>query len=138
MSKTGDVELYEQAVSLLRPGEDTLEGIVVHTELAQHEEQAMNKLMREVGETVAEHLTDGEVYIYAGDDDERFGAGQFHGRRLADDAVVWECQQLLREGTFDLVFYWEQSGEQGAIVDSLEDLENEVVAITEDGYIARQ
>ena len=136
MAENGDADLYEQAVSLLRPGDEALEGIVVHTDLAQPQEQAMNKLMRRVGDELAAHLIDGETYIYAGEDDDRFGAGQFHGRRLEDDSFVWECQQLLRDGTFDLVFYWEESGEHGTIVEALGDLDHQVVAVTEDGYVS--
>ncbi|MFW6385092.1 MAG: DUF5778 family protein [Halodesulfurarchaeum sp.] len=134
MSEDGDVELYEQAVSLLRPGEDRLVGVVVHTDIPQYAESGMNKLMREIGNRIASTLEAGETYIYAGEDDSRFGAGQFHGRRLVDDEVVWECQQLLRDGTFDLVFYWKDSGGHDAVVASLDDLEHETVPITEDGY----
>lgn len=129
-----DVELYEQAVSLLEPGDSTLVGVVMHTGLARHAESAMNKLMRTAGDRIAAHLTEEDTYIYAGEDDDRFGVGQFHGRRLSDDGVVWECQQLVRDGTFDLVFYWEEAGEQAAIVADLDDLDADLVPITEDGY----
>jgi hypothetical protein len=133
--EAADVELYEQAVSLLRPGDRDLVGVVVHTDLPQTEEQAMNKLMKQVGEEISAHLVDGETYIYAGEDDDRFGAGQFHGRRLTDDEFVWECQQLLREGTFDLVFYWEAGDNHDAIVSDLQDLEQTVVPVTQDGFV---
>lgn len=135
MAGTGDPELYQQAVSLLGPGEAELVGIVVHTEYPRSEEPAMNGLMLEIGERIADVLDDGEMYVYAGEDDDRFGAGQFHGRRLEDDAVIWECQQLLREDTFDLVFYWERAGEQGQVVTAVEDLVEPVVPITEDGFV---
>ena len=131
-----DVELYEQAVSLLEPGESTLAGVVMHTGLGRHAESAMNKLMRAAGDRIAAHLTDEETYLYAGEDDDRFGVGQFHGRRLSDDGVVWECQQLVRDGTFDLVFYWEDEGEQDAIVADLDALDADLVPVTEDGYEA--
>ncbi len=135
MAESGDPELYQQAVSLLGPGESELVGIVVHTDYPRSEEPAMNGLMLEIGERIAETLETGEMYVYAGEDDERFGAGQFHGRRLEDDAVIWECQQLLRDDTFDLVFYWERAGEQGSIVTAVEDLVEPVVPITEDGFV---
>ena len=135
MAEAGDHELYQQAVSLLGPGESELVGIVVHTDYERSEEPAMNELMLSIGERIAEQLQDDEMYVYAGEDDERFGAGQFHGRRLGDDAVIWECQQLLREETFDLVFYWERTGEQDAIVSAVDGLGETVVPITEDGFV---
>ncbi|MBS3760352.1 DUF5778 family protein [Halodesulfurarchaeum sp.] len=135
MSEPGDHELYQQAVSLLVPGESELVGIVVHTDYVRSEEPAMNELMLEIGERIADVLQDGEMYVYAGEDDDRFGAGQFHGRELKDDAVIWECQQLLRAETFDLVFYWERAGKQGEIVTAVEDAAETVVPITEDGFV---
>ena len=94
----------------------------------------MNKLMREVGDRIAAHLVEGDTYVYAGDDDEQFSAGQFQGQRLVDDEVVWECQQLLRDGTFDLVFYWERTAEDEAVASTLRELEYDVVWITENDY----
>lgn len=135
MSEPGDHELYQQAVSLLGPGESELVGIVVHTDYARSEEPAMNELMLEIGELIAETRQDGEMYVYAGEDDDRFSAGQFQGRRLEDDAVSWECQQLLREHTFDLVFYWERTGAQGEIVTAVDAVADTVVPITEDGFV---
>jgi len=147
-----DDDLYAEAASLLAPGEATYRGVVLHTTMAQHAEQAMNKLMRAAGDRITEHVADAETYVYAGEDDERFGVGQFQGRRLADDEPIWECQQLLREGTFDLVFYWnadrvaaDSSGAEGAsdpeavhevIVADLADLDADVVPVTEDGAIS--
>lgn len=135
MAEAADTELYREAVSLLGPGEAELAGIVVHTDFDGTEEPAMNELMLSIGERIADHLQNGEMYVYAGEDDQRFGAGQFHGRRLDDDSVIWECQQLLREHTFDLVFYWERTGKQGAIVSAVNELVDVVVPITEDGFV---
>ncbi len=135
MPEQADVELYEQAVSLLEPGETPLVGVVVHTDIPQPEEQRMNKLMKTVGDHIASVLTDEETYIYSGDDDDRFAAAQFHGRRLSDDGFVWECQQLLRDGTFDLVFYWEAADNHDAVLEALADLDNQVVPVTEDGFV---
>jgi hypothetical protein len=134
MAATGDRELYEQAVSLLRPGEAELVGVVVHTDDDPSQESAMSERMLSVGETIAAELGEGEAYVYAGEADDRFGAGQFQGRRLADDAVVWECQQLLRSGTFDLVFYWEAAGRHDAVVEALAAENDGVVPVTEDGF----
>lgn len=135
MPEARDHELYQQAVSLLGPGEAELAGIVVHTDYDRTEEPAMNESMLSIGERIAEHLQDGEMYVYAGEADDRFGAGQFHGRRLEDDAVIWECQQLIRSETFDLVFYWEAAGEQDAIVSAVNEVAGPVVPITEDGFV---
>ena len=135
MSEDPDVDLYEQAVSLLRPGETELVGVVVHTDFTQAEEPAMNKRMKEVGDRIAAVLTDEDTYIYSGDDDQRFSPGQFHGRRLADDGFVWECQQLIRDGTFDLVFYWEAGENHDDVVEALEEIDSPVVPVTEDGFV---
>ncbi|AKH98320.1 hypothetical protein HLASF_1849 [Halanaeroarchaeum sulfurireducens] len=129
-----DDDLYAEAVALLEPGDITLQGVVVHTDFPQSEEPAMDDATRRIGEAIAEVVADEDAYIYAGDDDSRFAAGQFQGRRLSDDEFVWECQQLLRDGTFDLVFYWEATDEQDAVVDAIEDLGFDAVPVTEDGY----
>ncbi|MFB6110217.1 MAG: DUF5778 family protein [Halodesulfurarchaeum sp.] len=134
MSEPGDVELYNQAVSLLRPGEAELVGIVVHTGFDRTEEPEMSELMLAIGEEIATHVRGEEMYVYAGEADDRFGAGQFHGLGLEDDAFIWECQQLLREGTFDLVFYWERAGAQDAVVEAATAHADAVVPITEDGF----
>jgi len=135
MAESDDHELYQQAVSLLGPGETELVGVVVHTEYGRSQEAAMNELMLELGERIAAVLEEEEMYLYAGEDDDRFGAGQFHGRRLTDDAVIWECQQLIRDDTFDMVFYWEAEGRQDDVVDSLSKVTSPIVPITEDGFV---
>lgn len=135
MSEPGDVELYQQAVSLLTPGESELVGAVVHTAYERDQEPAMNELMLSIGEAIAAELQDGEMYVYAGEDDDRFGAGQFQGRQLGGDNVIWECQQLFRNGSFDLVFYWEAAGRQDAIISALAEIDEPVVPITEDGFV---
>ena len=129
-----DQDLYEEAVALLEPGDITLRGVVVHTDFPQTEEPAMDDATRRIGGAIADVVADEDAYIYAGDDDSRFGAGQFQGRRLSDDEFVWECQQLLRDGSFDLVFYWEATDDQDAVVDAIEDRGFTVVPVTEDGY----
>ena len=135
MSEPGDVELYHQAVSLLGPGDEELVGVVVHTDFDRTEEPQMSELMLSIGEEIAQRVQDGEMYVYAGEDDDRFGAGQFHGLRLGDDEFIWECQQLLREGTFDLVFYWERAGAHDAVVEAAGEHADSVVPITEDGFV---
>lgn len=133
MTETDD-ELYEEAVALLEPGDIALHGAVVHTDIPQSEEPAMNDATRRIGDAIASAVADDDVYVYAGEDDPQFGAGQFQGRRLRDDEFVWECQQLLRNGHFDLVFYWEATADHETVVDDIADLGYETVAVTEDGY----
>ncbi|MFB6133291.1 MAG: DUF5778 family protein [Halanaeroarchaeum sp.] len=129
-----DDELYEEAVALLEPGDVTLHGAVVHTDIPQSEEPAMNDATRRIGDAIAGAVSEDDVYVYAGEDDPRFGAGQFQGRRLTDDEFVWECQQLLRDGHFDLVFYWKATADHEAVVDAIADLGYETVAVTQNGY----
>ena len=134
MTDADHADLYEEAVSLLEPGDVTLHGAVVHTALPQSEEPAMDEATRQIGEAIAAHVADADTYVYAGEDDPRFSAGQFQGRRLADDEFVWECQQLLRDGEFDLVFYWKATDDHDAILDAIADRGYDAVAVTEDGY----
>lgn len=137
MTDFEDVELYRQAVELLEPGPTQLNGAVVHTPYDRSQEPAMNEHMLEVGERIADARGDGEVYVYAGENDDRFGAGQFHGRRLEDDEVSWECQQVFRKGSFDLVFYWEAVGAHETAVESIGEIAAAVVPITESGFLRR-
>jgi hypothetical protein len=107
---------------LLEPGDIELAGVIVHTDLTSDEELEMNQLTVDVNEIIAAHADKGEAYIYAGNDDPEFASNQFQGRSLEDEAFVWECQHLLREGTFDLVFYYEADADQEAIVSGIEAL----------------
>jgi len=68
---------------------------------------------------------EGRVVVHrAGNDDTNFSSNQFQGLTLDDEAFVWECQQLLRDGTFDLVFYYEANVDQEALADDLAELDN--------------
>jgi len=138
MTETVNADLYERAVDLLRPGDVTLHGAVLHTGLAGDEESLLHQLTLDAGDVVAEHagLDPAETYVYSGNDDERFGVNQHQGLMLADDAFVWECQQLMREGTYDVVLYWEAGDDPVSAVtaDLAARLECEVVGVTEDGW----
>ena len=79
----------------------------------------MHRTTVEVGDTIAAHAEAGDTYVFSGTDDPDFGLNQHQGLTLADDAFVWECQQLLREGTYDVVFYYEASADHEAILDDL-------------------
>lgn len=122
-----DEDLVERTKALLEPGDIELNGIIVHTELESDQESRLHQLTLDVGECIAERADAGETYVYSGNDDSQFGLNQHQGLTLAEDAFVWECQQLLRDGTFDVVFYYEATVDQAALV---ADIERENVRVT--------
>ena len=124
MSETLEEDLYQRTLALLEPGEIELLGAIVHTTLESQEDLEMQELTVEINDVIADHAEKGETYIYAGNDTDEFASNQFQGLTLDDDAFVWECQQLLREGTFDIVFYYEAGPDQDALADDLEALEH--------------
>ncbi|RLM57033.1 hypothetical protein DVK02_04330 [Halobellus sp. Atlit-31R] len=124
MSETLDDDLYQRTLQLLEPGEIELVGAIVHTDLAGQEDLEMHELTVEINDVLAAHAEKGETYIYAGNDTDEFASNQFQGLTLEDEAFVWECQQLLREGSFDLVFYYEAGPDQEALAGDLEGLEH--------------
>lgn len=113
------MDLVDQTSALLEPGEIDLVGIIVETGLSSDADVAMTEATIEVGETIATNVTDEPTYIYSGNDDTRFASNQHQGLTIEDDAFVWECQQLLVEGTFTLVFYFEAAADTQAIVETL-------------------
>ena len=122
-----DEELYEQAQALLEPGEIELNGLIVHTDLGTDEEAQLNRVTIEVGDLIADHAApDSETYVYSGTDDPEFGLNQHQGLTLDDEEFVWECQQLLRDSSFMVVFYYEADADQDAIIE----------AVTDAGYTA--
>jgi len=129
-----DEDLYRRAVELLRPGDISLEGAVVHTDYGPDEESMVHQATIEVGDVVAEHAGKGDTWVYSGNDDSRFGLNQHQGLTIADDEFVWECQQLLREGSFDVVLYWETTGDHEAVLADIRDAGYDTVGITEDGF----
>ncbi|MGM0590646.1 MAG: DUF5778 family protein [Halobacteriota archaeon] len=122
MSDVLDDDLYKRTKALLEPGDIELVGVIVHTDLTGQEDLEMHELTVEVNDIIAEHAGEGETYIYAGNDNPEFASNQFHGLRLEDDEFVWECQQLLRNGSFDIVFYYRAGADQAAIVEAVEAL----------------
>ncbi|XVH32163.1 DUF5778 family protein [Haloferacaceae archaeon DSL9] len=129
MSDVLDANLYERTKALLEPGEIELVGLIVHSGLSSQEDLEMHELTVDLNDIIAEHAGNGEAYIYAGNDDTDFASNQFQGRTLEDDEFVWECQQLLREGTFRLVFYYEATADQDAIVGDIEALGYDVTPV---------
>lgn len=124
MADVYDEDLYRRTKALIEPGEIDLIGLIVHTDLGGDEDLEMHELTVDLNEIIAEYAGKGESYIYAGNDTPEFASNQFQGLTLDDDAFVWECQQLLRSGAFDLVFYYEADIDQAAVVDAVETLEH--------------
>ncbi|RDI72341.1 DUF5778 family protein [Halopelagius longus] len=122
MTDAVDDDLYKRTMALLEPGDIELVGAIVHTDLDGQEDLEMQELTVDANEVIAAHAGKGETYIYAGNDDTDFASNQFQGLTLDDEEFVWECQQLLRNGTFDIVFYYEATADHDAIVDELEEL----------------
>ena len=124
-----DHDLYRRTKALLEPGEVELIGCIVHTDLAGDEDLEMQELVVEINEVIADHADVGETFIYAGNDDTAFSSNQFQGLTLDDESFVWESQHLLRDGSFDLVFYYEADADQEAIVADLAALGPDVTAV---------
>ena len=124
MSEILDDDLYRRTMTLLEPGEIELAGAVVHTTLAGEEDLEMHELTVDANDVIADHAGTGETYIYAGNDTGEFASNQFQGLTLDDEAFVWECQQLLRDGTFDVVFYYEADIDQESLVSDLAALDH--------------
>ena len=113
MSEILDADLRRRTWELLQPGEIALDGLVVHTAFDGSQETAMHQATVEIGDLIAEHAgyEPGETFVYSGTDDSEFASNQHQGLTLDDESFVWECQQLLRDGSFDLVFYFEADTE---------------------------
>jgi hypothetical protein len=119
MSETVDSDLYTRTKALLEPGDIELVGCIVHTTLGGQEDLEMHELTVAINDVIADHAGKGEAYIEAGNDDTNFSSNQFQGLTLDGEEFVWECQQLLRDGTFDLVFYYEAGVDQAALAEEL-------------------
>jgi len=118
MADAVDEDLRRRTEALLEPGEIDLNGAIVHTDIPGEDDLAMTDATLEVGELIAEHAGVEEWYVHSGNDDPEFSSNQHQGRAM-DDSFVWECQQLLRGGTFDIVFYYEATVGQNALLDAI-------------------
>jgi hypothetical protein len=119
MPATADDPLYDEMVRFLEPGEIDLIGIIIDTQFDRSEDLEVHELTVELNDIIAAHSGEGEAYIYAGNDSSSFASNQYQGRALTDDAFVWECQHLVRDGSFTLVFYYEADATQAAIIDAV-------------------
>ncbi len=126
-----DEDLYRRAQALLEPGEIELQGLVVHTDLDGGDDIEMMETTIAVGEAIAEGAGHDprDTYVYSGNDDPEFSSNQHQGLTIDGDEFVWECQQLLREGSFDLVFYYEADADQTAILAAAEETGHEVTDV---------
>ncbi|MFB6126572.1 MAG: DUF5778 family protein [Halolamina sp.] len=129
MSETLDEDLYERTKALLEPGDIELVGLIVHTDLASEDDLEMHELTVDLNGVIADHAGEGETFIYAGNDDAEFSSNQFQGLTVDDEAFVWECQQLLREGSFDLVFYFEADVDAEAVAEDVEAMGHDVSVV---------
>jgi len=126
-----DADLYQRTKALLEPGEIELAGLVVHTDIDGEDEPTLHESTIEIGDVIAEHEghDPADTYVYSGNDDSDFGVNQHQGKTIEGDEFVWECQQLLREGTYDVVFYYEADVDQASIVETVEDAGYEAVGV---------
>ena len=124
MSDAVDEELYRRTESLLEPGDIRLNGVIVRTDLTGEEEPTLHRATLDIGNLIAEAagVDPADTYVYSGNDDPEFGVNQHQGLTLDDEAFVWECQQLMRDGTYDVVFYYEADANQAAVVEGVEEL----------------
>ncbi|RBI61695.1 hypothetical protein DMJ13_13410 [halophilic archaeon] len=122
MDSVIDEDLYQRTKQLLEPGDIELNGAVVHTDLGSDEDVEMHQMTVDVGDVIARHAghEPTDTFVYSGTDDTDFASNQHQGLTLDDEEFVWECQQLLRDGTFDVVFYYEASADHEAILDDIE------------------
>ena len=124
MSDAIDEDLRQRTEALLEPGDIELNGVIVRTELTSAEEPTLHQATLDIGDVISEAtgLDPAATYVYSGNDDERFGVNQHQGLTLDGDEFIWECQQLMRDGTYDVVFYYEADADQTAIVEGVEEL----------------
>ena len=128
MAEILDDELRRRTWKLLQPGDIELDGLVLQTEFDGSQEPEMHQATVEVGELIAEYAgyEPTDTFVYSGTDDSDFSSNQHQGLTLDDESFIWECQQLLRDGSFDVVFYFEAGA----------DTEELLGAVREAGYDA--
>ena len=134
MSNVLDDELRRRTWELLQPGDIELDGLVIHTALDGSQEPEMHQATVEVGDLIAEYAgyEPAETFVYSGTDDSEFASNQHQGLTLDDESFVWECQQLLRDGSFDVVFYFEADAETEALLAAVREAGYEASAVRGD------
>ncbi|MFC7072015.1 DUF5778 family protein [Halovenus rubra] len=121
MEETLESDLVRRTWELLQPGDIDLDGLVVETSLANDQEPEMHQQTVKIGEIIADHAGHDprDTFVYSGTDDTEYASNQHQGLTLDDEKFVWECQQLLRDGSFDIVIYFEASIETEALLSTL-------------------
>ncbi|GAB3020063.1 DUF5778 family protein [Natronobiforma cellulositropha] len=134
MADVIDEDLYQRTKALLEPGEIELNGAIVHTEYGSDEDVQMMQATIDVGDVIATAAGHDprDCYVHSGNDDPSFSSNQHQGLTLESEEFVWECQQLLRNGTFDIVIYYEASADHEAILEGIADLGFEVSGVRGD------
>ncbi|WP_408957176.1 DUF5778 family protein [Natrinema sp. 74] len=131
MADAIDDDLYRRAKALLEPGEIDLNGAIVHTDYDGQEDVKMMQATIDIGDVIAEHSGHDpkDCYVYSGNDDTDFSSNQHQGLTLENEEFVWECQQLLREGSFDIVIYYRATADHEAILEDVRDLGHDVTGV---------
>ncbi|WP_256296950.1 DUF5778 family protein [Haloarchaeobius salinus] len=134
MSDTVDDDLVKRTKALLEPGDIDLNGVIVHTDYSGQEDLEMMQATLDAGDIIAEHAGHDpkDVYVHSGNDDPDFSSNQHQGLTIDGEEFVWECQQLLRQGSFDVVIYYEAAADHEAIVAGIEDLGYDVTGVRGD------
>ncbi len=132
--RDGDVNLQQRTWELLQPGEIELDGLVVHTEMDGSNETQMHQTTVEIGDLITEHAgyEVNDTFVYSGTDDPEFASNQHQGLTLDDESFVWECQQLLRDGSFEIVFYFEASTDTESLLSAVREAGYEATAVRGD------
>ncbi|WP_049921683.1 DUF5778 family protein [Halopiger djelfimassiliensis] len=131
MTDAIDEDLYQRTKALLEPGDIELNGAIVHTDYAGSEDVQMMQATIDIGDSIAERsgYEPNDCYVYSGNDDPDFSSNQHQGLTLEDEEFVWECQQLLRNGSFDIVIYYRASADHEAILEDIRELGYEVTGV---------
>jgi hypothetical protein len=118
-----DADLLQRAWKLLQPGDIELDGLVVATDIDSDNEPEMHQHTVDIGDTIAEYagFEPTETFVYSGTDDSEFASNQHQGLTLDDEEFVWECQQLYRDGSFDVVFYFQADIDTEGLLSALDD-----------------
>jgi len=134
MTDVPDDDLRRRAWELLQPGEIELDGLIVHTDLDGGQETRMHQTTVEVGGLIAAHdgYDPADTFVYSGTDDSEFASNQHQGLTLNDESFVWECQQLLRNGSFDIVFYFEATADTEGVVAAAREQGHQVTGVRGD------
>jgi hypothetical protein len=134
MTETIDDDLVRRTKALLEPGDIDLNGAIVHTDYSGQDDLEMMQATLDAGDVIAEHAGHDpkDVYVHSGNDDPDFSSNQHQGLTIDDEEFVWECQQLLRDGSFDVVIYYAASADHDAILAGIEELGYDVTGVRGD------